>query len=96
MVIAALLGANFDPSHYPDPDRFDVTRRTEGPGESHTGFGHGIHYCLGAALARQETEVALRSLFDRFPGLRLAVPESELTWQQVPGSRRLAELPVLL
>ena len=56
------------------------------------GFGHGPHYCLGAALARQEAEVALRALFDRFPDLALAVDEPE--WMPVPGMRRLARLPV--
>ena len=61
--------------------------------DGHVGFGHGIHYCLGAALARQEGEVALRALFDRFPGLALA---AEPVWVPLPGSRRLAALPVTL
>jgi cytochrome P450 len=92
-VVPVLVAANFDPRRYPEPDRFDVTRVPSGHGEGHLGFGHGAHYCLGAALARQETEVALRALFDRFPSLRTAAAP---TWQPVPGSRRLAELPVLL
>lgn len=87
-----LVAANFDPRHYADPERFDVTRMS-GHGEDHLGFGHGAHYCLGAALARQETEVALSALFDRFPALRTAAAP---TWRPAPGARKLAELPVLL
>jgi cytochrome P450 len=92
-VVPVLVAANFDPRRYPEPDRFDVTRVPSGHGEGHLGFGHGAHYCLGAALARQETEVALRALFDRFPSLRTTAAP---TWEPVPGSRRLAGLPVLL
>ncbi|GAA4674646.1 cytochrome P450 [Pseudonocardia yuanmonensis] len=90
-----LLSANGDPREFDDAEAFDVARRTE-RGEGHLGFGHGAHYCLGAALARQEGEVALRALFTRFPSLELAVPPEELVWQPVPGSRRLAALPVRL
>ncbi|GAA4539460.1 cytochrome P450 [Pseudonocardia xishanensis] len=90
-----LLSANGDPREFTDPERFDVTRAPE-RGEGHLGFGHGAHYCLGAALARQEGEVALRALFTRFPDLRLAVPKEELTWQPLPGARRLTALPVHL
>jgi cytochrome P450 len=93
-VLPVLVAANFDPRRYAGPDRLDITRRPEGHGEGHVGFGHGPHYCLGAALARQEAEVALHALFSRFPDLALAVSESELAWQPLPGSRRLAELPV--
>jgi cytochrome P450 len=93
-VQALLVSANRDPRTYPDPDRLDVTRRPAGRGEGHVGFGHGFHYCLGAALARQEGEVALRALFERFPGLALVT--DELEWLQVPGIRRLARLPVRL
>ena len=90
-----MLGsANFDPREYTDPERLDVTRRPTGRGEGHVGFGHGIHYCLGAALARQEGEVALRALFERFPDLTLVDAQQE--WVQIPGARRLARLPVRL
>jgi cytochrome P450 len=95
-VQAVLVSANFDPREYTDPDVLDVTRRPSGRGDGHVGFGHGAHYCLGAALARQEGEVALRALFDRFPDLALAVDPAQLPWQPLPGSRRLAELPVTL
>jgi cytochrome P450 len=94
LVEAVLVSANRDPRVYPEPDRLDVTRRPPGRGEGHVGFGHGIHYCLGAALARQEGEVGLRALFERFPGLALAT--DELDWLQVPGMRRLGRLPLRL
>ncbi len=93
-VEAVIVSANRDPRVYADPDRFDVTRRPAGRGEGHVGFGHGIHYCLGAALARQEGEVALHALFDRFPGLALVDPEPD--WMPRPGMRRLATLRVHL
>jgi cytochrome P450 len=69
--IAALLGsANRDPAVFADPDTFDVSRR-ENP---HLGFGAGIHFCVGAPLARLELTTSLRTLLTRFPGLTLAAP----------------------
>jgi cytochrome P450 len=72
-VTAGLVTANFDPRRHDRPDELDVTR-DPGRGEGHLGFGQGAHYCLGAALARQEIEVALHALVGRFPALRLATP----------------------
>ncbi|BBG04250.1 MULTISPECIES: cytochrome P450 family protein [Pseudonocardia] len=94
-VIAGLLPANHDPRAFDRPDDIDV-RRDTGRGEGHLGFGQGVHYCLGAALARQEGDIGLRMLFDRFPGMRLAVPAQELAWLPRPGMSRVGELPVLL
>ncbi|HLU56554.1 MAG TPA: cytochrome P450 [Pseudonocardia sp.] len=94
VVQPVLVSSNHDPREYPDPERLDVTRRPAGRGEGHVGFGHGIHYCLGAALARQEGEVALRALVERFP--RLALTEDRPEWVPVPGIRRLARLPLRL
>ncbi|MGW5449883.1 cytochrome P450 family protein [Streptomyces asiaticus] len=91
-VVPLLLAANTDPRKYEDPERLDVCR---GAG-SHVGFGMGPHYCLGAPLAYQEAEVALHALFDRFPGLSLAVEREELPWALRPGFTRVAELPLLL
>ncbi|MGH7961007.1 MAG: cytochrome P450 [Candidatus Binatia bacterium] len=62
--VMALLGsANHDERKFPDPDRFDITRNTEG----HVGFGFGIHFCLGSQLARLETKTVLETLLERFP-----------------------------
>lgn len=66
VVILQLAGANRDPAVFADPDRFDVTRANAG---DHLAFSAGVHYCIGAALARMEGEVGLRALFDRFPDL---------------------------
>jgi cytochrome P450 len=67
-MVAMLVGANRDPAVFVDPDRFDVTRENAG---QHVSFSAGRHYCLGAALARMEGEVGLRTLFDRYPDLRV-------------------------
>jgi len=69
-VVSVMIGgANRDPAVFADPDRFDVTRANA---REHLAFSGGVHYCLGAALARLEGEIALRSLFARYPGLALA------------------------
>lgn len=71
-IVVTLLGsANRDPECFSDPDRFDVTRENA---KDHLAFSSGIHYCLGANLARLEGEIALRKLFERFPDLALAGP----------------------
>ena len=69
LVILVLAGANRDPQVFDDPYRFDVTRENA---NKHLSFSGGRHYCLGAALAKAETEVGLKTLFDRFPHLRSA------------------------
>jgi cytochrome P450 len=67
-VTMMLGGANRDPSVFADPHRFDVRRENA---RDHLGFSAGIHFCLGASLARLEGAVALRKLFERFPDLAL-------------------------
>lgn len=89
-VMLATSSANRDPSRFPDADRLDVGRNPSG----HLGFGHGIHYCLGAPLARLEGEIAFGSLLSRFPGLALAVPESSLRWRPSSLIHGLEVLPV--
>lgn len=68
-VIVMLAGANRDPDVFADPDRFDVTRANA---REHLSFAAGVHYCVGASLARLEAEVALRALFRRYPDLALS------------------------
>ncbi|MFG2075204.1 Cytochrome P450 [Nonomuraea maritima] len=66
LVMCALPAANRDPAFISDPERFDITRGDLG----HVAFGHGVHHCLGAPLARMEMRIAFPALFARFPGLR--------------------------
>ncbi|GAA2716886.1 MULTISPECIES: cytochrome P450 [Streptomyces] len=87
----SLLSANRDGAHFTDPDTFDSTRT---PAPAHLGYGHGIHYCLGAPLARLEGDIALTSLLRRFPNLALAIPAGELTWIPSFHKRGLQSLPV--
>ena len=91
-VMLATSSANRDASRFPDADRLDVGRDPSG----HVGFGHGIHYCLGAPLARLEGEIAFGTLLSRFPGLTLAVPESSLRWRPSSLIHGLESLPVRL
>jgi cytochrome P450 len=95
-VTAALSGANHDPREFAEPGKLDITRQHRSRGEVHLSFGAGAHYCLGAALARQEAETALSRLLTRHPDLALAVPEQDLRWHAVSGMRKLAKLPVRL
>lgn len=89
LVLINLSAANRDPDRFSEPDEFDTTR-----GDSrHMTFGGGVHFCLGAALARAEGELALGTLVQRFPALRLAVPEDELRWRRA-FLRGLETLPV--
>jgi cytochrome P450 len=91
-VFIATGSANRDPARFPDPDRLDLGRDASG----HVAFGHGIHYCLGAPLARMEAEVAFGALLARFPGMSLAVPPEELRWRPVKVLNGLESLPVRL
>jgi cytochrome P450 len=91
-VFMAISSANRDPRRFTDPDRLDLGRDTSG----HLAFGHGVHYCLGAALARVEGEVALGALLARFPRLSLAVAPEELRWRPVSLMNGLESLPVRL
>ncbi|ARZ66533.1 cytochrome P450 [Streptomyces albireticuli] len=89
-VLLSVASANRDPRHFEDPERLDPNRERKG----HLGLGHGIHYCLGAPLARMETEIALAALLERFPGLTLDVPREELEWRPSMRARGLISLPV--
>jgi cytochrome P450 len=89
-VLCATASANRDPGRFPDADRLDVGRDAGG----HVAFGHGIHYCLGAPLARLEGEVAFGALLSRFPGLSLAGDPSTLRWRPSSLIHGLETLPV--
>lgn len=91
-VWASISSANRDPERFGEPDRFDPRRDTRG----HLAFGHGIHFCLGAQLARLEGRTALRQLSARFPGLRPAPALHEPQWRFSTLIRGLRELPVQL
>ncbi|MFF7154608.1 cytochrome P450 [Streptomyces sp. NPDC008139] len=90
LVLVALADADRDPARFPDPDRFDIRRDARG----HIAFGHGIHYCLGAPLARLEARIALRGLLDRFPGLTLDADPAGLEWRGGLLIRGPERLPV--
>ncbi len=89
-VFPAISSANRDPAQFPDPDRLDLGRDASG----HLAFGHGVHHCLGAPLARMEAEVAFGALLARFPRICLAVPPPELRWRPVSLMNGLESLPV--
>ncbi|MFR9799343.1 cytochrome P450 [Streptomyces sp. MS06] len=81
---------NRDESVYPDPDALDFHRSAR----HHVGFGFGIHQCLGQNLARAELEIALRTLVERLPGLRLAAPAEEIPFKPGDTIQGMLELPV--
>jgi len=87
-MLLVLASANRDPDRFPQPDRVDITRNPN----PHVAFGHGIHVCLGAPMARVEGQEAFAALARRFPGMRLAT--DELEYHPTIVSRALAELPV--
>jgi cytochrome P450 len=93
-VIISLAAANRDPARHDTPEALDIARADA----SHLAFGHGIHHCLGARLARLEAVIAFTTLHSRFPAMRLAVPRSALRWGHGDGLvlRGLSELPVIL
>jgi len=91
-VLMRIDRADQDPRRWPDPERLDLTRN----GPAHLGFGTGIHFCLGAALARLEAAEALPKLFSRYPGLRLADPDAPSEWRDSTTFHGLQTLPVRL
>ncbi|MFF8815821.1 cytochrome P450 family protein [Streptomyces pactum] len=89
-VLVVLAAADRDPARFHDPDTLDLTRRDN----QHLGYGHGIHYCLGAPLARLEAQTALATLLRRLPDLRPAVEPDQLRWRGGLIMRGLRTLPV--
>jgi cytochrome P450 len=88
LVLALLGSANRDPVHFDEPDRLDVTRQDN----RHLAFGWGIHFCLGAPLARLEGQIAIGTLLRRLPSLTLATERVE--WRQTFTLRGLMALPI--
>ncbi len=86
VMVGLLAGANRDPQVFPDPERFDVTRENA---REHVSFSAGRHYCLGAALARMEGEVGLRTLFERYPDLRVEQGAERRSTRILRGYQRL-------
>jgi cytochrome P450 len=88
-VVVALQAANRDPAVFANPDKLDLSREAR----QHLAFGHGLHQCVGQSLARAELQVGLPILFERLPGLRLAVDPEQfmLSGRAVHG---VAKLPV--
>lgn len=89
-VLVVLAAADRDPERFADPDTLDLSRTDN----QHLGYGHGIHYCLGAPLARLEGQTALATLLTRLPDLELAVAPEELRWRGGLIMRGLRTLPV--
>lgn len=90
LVVAVVGSANRDSTQFPNADRFDIARNPQ----RHLGFGHGVHYCLGAPLARLEGEIAVNTLLHRLPGLRLTADVQRLEWRTQPLFHGLVALPV--
>jgi cytochrome P450 len=91
MVMVAIASANRDERQFAHPDSFDITRDPN----KHLSFGAGTHFCLGAALARLEAQIAINALLRRAPHLRLAVPPDRLRWKPGLILRGLESLPVI-
>jgi cytochrome P450 PksS len=91
-VLAVLGSANRDEAQFPEPDVLDLGRDPN----RHVAFGQGIHYCLGAPLARLEGQIAMRALVERVPNLRLAVDPGSLAWRKGLFLRGLKSLPVVV
>jgi cytochrome P450 PksS len=90
MVLGLIGSANRDAAHFAEPDVLDLGREPN----RHLGFGIGVHYCLGAPLARLEAQAAISALLARAPDLALAVPPAALRWRRHVFLRGLRELPV--
>ncbi len=92
VVMLGVAAANRDETVFPDGEKLDIRRAPN----RHIAFGFGLHYCLGAPLARLEAQIAFTTLFERYPDLQLAVPAETLRWRGAPALRGLRALPIRL
>jgi cytochrome P450 len=90
LVYVVLASANRDERQFDNPDTLDITRQNN----RHLAFGQGMHFCLGAPLARLETQIAMRALLERCPRLQLAIPDTQIRWKKGLVLRGLESLPV--
>jgi len=91
LVLAVLASANRDNRQFKDPDKLDLAREPN----CHLAFGYGVHYCLGAPLARLEGQISISTLLRRIPDLQLAKPADALPWKRGLVLRGLESLPVV-
>jgi cytochrome P450 len=91
IVVVCQGAANHDPSIFPDPEQLDITRDNA---NKHLAFGHGIHHCLGSALAGLEGQIAIDTLWKRMPNLKLAMDPDKVTWKRPFSLRGPTQLPV--
>ena len=89
-IVPVLLGANRDPDHFDDPDSFDISRDPN----KHLAFGFGVHYCLGAPLARLEARSAIGQLLARMPEVHLTIDRDDLQWHPDFFLRGVKSIPV--
>ena len=89
--MAVIGSANRDANYFDNPDALDITRQNN----KHLAFGHGVHFCLGASLARLEGQIAISTLIQRMPNLRLSSAPDQLRWRGTFALRGLEALPVL-
>lgn len=92
MVLAGIASANHDERQFANADGLDLARAPN----PHLGFGQGIHYCLGAPLARLEAQIAFATLLRRMPDLRLGIPADQLRWRRSLFLRGLERLPLVV
>lgn len=91
VVVVVIGSANHDETQFPNAEKFDITREPN----RHLAFGQGLHFCIGAPLARMEGQIALTTLFRRFPNLRLSQTAETLRWRKSLIVRGLEALPVV-
>ena len=90
LVMAVIGSANRDANYFDNPDSLDITRKNN----KHLAFGHGAHFCLGASLARLEGQIAISTLVQRMPNLRLIIAPDQIRWRGTFVLRGLESLPV--